>query len=215
MCVFSAPLGSPLSCEREDLLAQLAAALDSGAGPHGFFMRTWGAGLAYSNGVRPSPTWGRMSYYAERCPDPAQTMRFVVELARDPARHSAALGDYALAQLVSAHRMSEHLATRAGGAAADQLDGQTPDAVRRQRDALLALRADPTLWEAVRARYERAVGSVLVGFGPRSREVGGAFLTIANEPLLAGWERYVREVEGEDEWVARIYPADFWLYPAK
>ena len=56
---------------------------------------------------------------------------------------------------------------------------------------------------------------MLVGIGPRSRDVDGVFLTIANDALLDSWERYVREVEGEDEWVARIYPADYWLYPEK
>ena len=215
VCVFGAPLGEPLGYGRDDLLTHLAAALDTGAGPHSFFMRTWGAGLAYSNGVRPSPSWGRMSYYAERCPDPAQTMRFVIDLARDPARHGNGLSDYALAQLVSAHRQSQHLATRARAAAADLLDRRPPSAIRRQREALLALRQDPDLWEAVRARYEAAVGTVLVGLGPKSRDVDGVFLTIANDALLDSWERYVREVEGEDEWVARIYPADYWLYPEK
>ncbi|MEZ6183976.1 MAG: hypothetical protein R3F62_03080 [Planctomycetota bacterium] len=215
VCVFSAPLGEPLGCERRDLLALLAGAVDSGAGPHSFFMRTWGAGLAYSNGVRPSAEWGRISYYAERCPDPAQTMRFVVDLAKDPQRISADLSDYALAQLVSGHRMSEHLGSRARAAAADLLDGQTPQAVRRQREALLALRADPELWAAIRAEYEDALGRVLVGLGPTSRAAGGTYLTIANTPLLESWERYVREVEDPAEWVARVYPADYWIYPAK
>jgi hypothetical protein len=53
---------------------------------------------------------------------------------------------------------------------------------------------------------------VLVGLGKPSRaQPGGVFLTIGPERLLAGYEGYVRQVEGDAERVYRIYPSDFWI----
>ena len=51
---------------REALLDFLASRLYGGGGAHGIFIKTWGAGLAYSNGLGGSPAQGRISYYAER-----------------------------------------------------------------------------------------------------------------------------------------------------
>jgi hypothetical protein len=60
-------------------------------------MKTWGAGLAYSNGFRSSEASGYLTYYAERCPDLAATMGFVVgEMAAAP--YNPDLAEYAVAQ---------------------------------------------------------------------------------------------------------------------
>jgi Zn-dependent M16 (insulinase) family peptidase len=215
--VFSAGLGAPLAADPQALRGLLAGSIDSGAGPHALFMRTWGAGLAYSNGLRGSPLWGRVSYYAERCPDPVATMRFVVALATDAERASdPALLDYALAQLVGVHRMADRFETRARAQANDLQDGLSPERVRAQRDALLLLRHQPDTWQQVLARHREVVGRVLVGLGSPAREQPDAvFLTIAPERLLAEWEAYVREVEGPQERVFRLYPADLWVWPTQ
>ena len=211
--VLSAELAEPVSTDPEHLVDLLAGSIDGGSGPHAFFMNTWAAGLAYSNGLRPSPLDGRINYYAERCPDLVQTMKFVVGLAQDADRHDDAyLAEYALAQVVSRHRMSDRFESRARAMAADLLAGITPDRVRAQRTALLALREQADLWERVSARHLPVTGRVLVGLGARSREQpGGVFLTIAPERLLKTWEGYVQEVEGAEERVHRLYPADLWV----
>ena len=82
--------------EREALLRYLASKLYAGRGAHGLFMKTWAAGLAYSNGIRGSAEAGRVGYYAERCPDLAQTLGFVTEQL-DRAKPDPALVEYALA----------------------------------------------------------------------------------------------------------------------
>src|SRR5205085_2427995 len=50
------------------LLDFLAANLYTGHGAHSIFMKTWAAGLAYSNGLHPSIDLAQLDYYAERCP---------------------------------------------------------------------------------------------------------------------------------------------------
>ncbi|MCO5167708.1 MAG: hypothetical protein M9894_15280 [Planctomycetes bacterium] len=212
--VHGAALGGRASAARDDLLDLLAASLDAGGGPHAFFMNTWAAGLAYSNGLRAAPLWGRASYYAERCPDLAQTMRFVIDLARDPARHRDPwLLEYALAQLVTGTRVTDRFEARARGMASDLADGITPEAVRAQREALLALARDEGAWAEVERRRLPALRRVLVGAGaPPGGRVAheSVLLAIAPERLLASWEAYVRATEPGEE-VLRIWPGDFWL----
>jgi len=210
--VLSADLAAPLATGRDDLLDLLAGSVDSGAGPHAFFMNTWAEGLAYSNGLRSTPIAGRISYYAERCPDLVQTMRFVAGLATDADRYGPDLAEYAVAQLVSAHRVSDRFESRARAMAADLEDGITPEAVAAQREALMALREEPGLWDEIAARREAVEGRVLVGVGePARAHPGGVYLVIAPEPLVAEWAAHVRRVEGEDERVHRVWPADFWI----
>jgi len=65
----SARLASYQDRERDMLLDFLSAQLYSGGGAHSMFMKTWAAGLAYSNGLRNSPASGLLTYYAERVPE--------------------------------------------------------------------------------------------------------------------------------------------------
>lgn len=212
--VLSADLGGQASVARDDLLDLLSASIGAGGGPHAFFMNTWAAGLAYSNGLRAAPVWGRVSYYAERCPDLVQTMRFVVDLARDPARHDDPwLLEYALAQLVTGTRVGDRFEARARGMASDLTDGVLPERVRAQREALLDLARGAGAWAAVAPRRLDALRRVLVGLGapPDGRAAhGSVLLAIAPERLLAGWSEHVQASEPEAA-VHRVWPADFWL----
>ena len=198
--------------ERDTLISELAAAIYAGAGPHAFFMNTWSAGLAYSNGASVSASRQRASYYAERCPDLVQTMQFVVELAKGSGDLGEEMTEYAIARLVTGTRASDRFEARARAQAADLEDGITPERVAEYRQAILALRKDEHLWADMRARIQTMTGRTLVGLGARSREQpGGVFLTIAPERLLAEYEDYVQQVEADYEQVHRIYPADFWI----
>ena len=64
------------------MLDYLAVNLYTGHGAHSIFMKTWAAGLAYSNGLRPRISEARSTYYAERCPLLPQTLRFVIDQLR-------------------------------------------------------------------------------------------------------------------------------------
>ena len=61
------------------ILDYLTSNLYTGHGAHSMFMKTWAAGLAYSNGLRRSLDEGVIEYYAERCPLLPQTLRFVID----------------------------------------------------------------------------------------------------------------------------------------
>lgn len=198
------------------LRAELAGRLFGGAGAHAFFMKTWGAGLAYSNGLGVNPNEGRANYYAERCPDLVQTMTFVTGLVKDAAAlDDPFLAEYCVANAVTYSRESDEYESRTRAAADDVVDGDTPGRVARYRRAILTLRRDdPNLWESMKTSVVPMTGRVLPGVGPASRDVpGGLFFTIAPEPMLARWDEYVREHEGGAERVVRVYGRDFWIVP--
>ncbi|HTM20360.1 MAG TPA: hypothetical protein VL172_07635, partial [Kofleriaceae bacterium] len=67
--VHSAPGPFLTDTDDDSLMHYLAGNLYTGHGAHSIFMKTWAAGLAYSNGLRPSIRSGRVLYYAERCPE--------------------------------------------------------------------------------------------------------------------------------------------------
>lgn len=199
------------SADRESMLDLLASKLYAGGGAHGVFMKTWGAGLAYSNGLAASPSVGRISYYAERCTELPETLRFVVgELER--AQLDASLVEYAVAQVFLEFRSSSSFEARAEAMAADLADGVTPERVRAFREAVLALHDEEGIAEALYARLRDVCGRVLPGLGPASPEViDGVFFAIGPERQLDLYERYLTTVEGADARLHRLYPRDYWV----
>ena len=71
-----APTVAYTDTNADQVLDYLASNLYTGHGAHSMFMKTWAAGLAYSNGLRPRISEGTLHYYAERCPLLPQTLRF-------------------------------------------------------------------------------------------------------------------------------------------
>jgi len=213
--VNTAKAGGLDDLDERTLTAELAGRVFGGGGPHGFFMKTWGAGLAYSNGLGMNPAEGRVSYYAERCPDLVQTMSFVTGLVKDAqALDDPYLAEYCVAGAVTANRQSDEYETRTRAAADDMVDGDTPERVARYRKAVLALRNSVGLWILMKPNIVAMTGRVLPGVGPNSRDVAdGNFFVIAPAPMLDKWEKYVKEHEGKDERVFRIYGRDFWMVP--
>ncbi len=209
----SAKCASYFDTDPEVLLRFLAAKLYGGGGAHSLFMKTWAAGLAYSNGVRSGEERGRIIYYAERCPDLAQTVRFVVnEIENAPA--DTALAEYALAQAFSTNRGSGRYEARGEAMAADLADGVTPEVVRRFRSAVLALRNRPDLYSELAARMELVYGEVLPGCGPAALPPAGSrasSFVIGPEKQIKSYERYLNEVAGEGIRLYRLYPRDFWI----
>jgi hypothetical protein len=188
----------------------LSARLYGGGGAHSMFMKTWGAGLAYSNGLRSNENTGKLTYYAERCPDLAQTMQFVVNELKN-APYEPSLAKYAVAQAFSVNRAGGRYENRGEAMAADLADGLTPDVVSGFRQRILDLRSDEKLYDKLYGIMNDTYGEVLPGLGPDAKDVPGAgYFIIGPENQFQSYEKYINGVEGEIK-IQRIFPRDFWL----
>jgi len=188
----------------------LAGKMYGGGGPHGLFMKTWAAGLAYSNGYGNSQQSGRASYYAERCPDISETMKFVVNELKT-AQPTPDLTDYAIAQVFGSSRSPDRYEARGEAMAADLADGYTPEVVRRYSEKVLQLRQRPNLLDELKTRMENVYGTALIGYGrPLSESTDGHFFIIGPEKQFQSFEQYIASTEGPQT-VYRLYPRDFWL----
>jgi hypothetical protein len=154
---------------------------------------------------------GEVRYYADKCPDPAQTLRFVDEVASAFALDDASSLEYSLADAFGGYRAGGDFAGR-GKALADDLEaGDRPELVRAFHTALLRLAREPGALAETRARFHAALGRVLVGLpgGRVSASPEAAAFFVGPEALIARYEAFVRE-RGEAERVVRLYPRDFW-----
>jgi Zn-dependent M16 (insulinase) family peptidase len=196
---------------KEALLDYLASRLYGGGGAHAIFIKTWGAGLAYSNGLGGSPALGRISYYAERTPELPQTLRFVIEELKK-AKPDPGLVEYAVAVAFSQFRSASGYESRGESMANDIADGTPPEAVRRFRQGLLDLRKSPNLSDELFKRMNTVYARILPGLGAKASDVqGGVFYVIGPEKQLAAYEQYLKTVEGADARLFRIYPRDYWI----
>jgi Zn-dependent M16 (insulinase) family peptidase len=196
--------------DREKLLKFLSARLYGGGGAHSMFMKTWGAGLAYSNGLRSNENTGKLTYYAERCPDLAQTMQFVVNELKN-APYDPSLADYAVAQAFNANRAGGRYEARGEAIAADLADDLKPEVVAKFRQSILDLRADEELYDKLHNIMFDTYGEVLPGLGPDGEDVPGAiYFIIGPEGQFQSYEKYIDGVEG-DVTIQRLYPRDYWL----
>lgn len=199
----------------DKLVDFLAARLYGGGGAHSMFMKTWGAGLAYSNGLRSRESDGRLIYYAERCPDLAQTMQFVVgELKKAP--YDESLGEYTVAQAFNANRASTTYEARGEAMARDLADGITPEAVRNFRQGILDLHNSPDFYKRVQGRMESVYGELLPDYGATGAESvaksNAVNFIVGPEKQFELYERYLKSVEPGAK-IYRLYPRDFWLVP--
>ena len=207
----SAPNTGYRDTDRGKLLDYLASNLYSGHGAHGVFMKTWAAGLAYSNGLRVRPVEARLNYYAERTPELPQTLQFVInELKR--AKADPGLVDYSIALAFDGSRSAASYEDRAEAMAADLADGLTPDIVRRFRSSILQLRKDPNLTSALFGRMNTVYGKVLPGMNVKARDVkSGVYFVIGPEQQISAWETYLKRSDDPGDTVFRLYPRDFWM----
>ncbi|MFN2510492.1 MAG: hypothetical protein ABR568_03490 [Pyrinomonadaceae bacterium] len=208
----SAPSVSYLEADnRDEILDYLASRLYAGGGAHGIFIKTWGAGLAYSNGFRGSPSTGRLGYYAERTPELPQTLRFVIDELKK-VKVDPGLVEYAIAGAFGAFRSASPYEVRGESMANDIADGLTPDVIRRFRQSILALRQDPKLADELFKRMAKVYARILPGLGVKARDVkGGIYYVIGPEKQLSAYEEYLKTVEGPDLRLHRIYPRDYWM----
>jgi len=188
----------------------LAGKMYCGGGPHSLFMRTWSAGLAYSNGVGVGAASGRVSYYAERCPDIGETMRFVVGELQG-AQENQELCGYSVAQIFGDTRAASRYVSRGRSMAADLADGYTPERVAAYRKKVLEVSKDENLYDELREKMENIYGRVLIGYGKSIATTPGAYVFLVGpEPQFKSLETLVANTEGKQP-IYRLYPRDFWL----
>ena len=207
----SAPGASYRTTDPDTLLDYVASNLYAGHGAHGLFMKTWAAGLAYSNGIRIRPMEGRLNYYAERTPLLPQTMQFVIDEVKK-AKPDPALVDYAIAGAFDGSRSASSYEERGESMAADLADGLTPEIVERFHRSILALKSRPDLSADLFRRMPQVYAHVLPGMGTHATDVaGGVFFVIGPEKQLSAYEEYLKKTEGPGTSLFRLYPRDFWL----
>lgn len=196
--------------DREKQLDFLASRLYAGYGAHGVFLKTIGAGLAYSNGLRGSVQSGRVGYYAERTPEIPQTVKFVVDILKNGERDPH-LADYTIAQVFGESRAAGTYESRAEGMANDLADKQTSDQVRAFRTSILELGKDAKLGDKLFDRKDAVYGKALPGYNVKGRDVADAYyFTIGPDKQLDAWESYLKNAEGDAK-LYRLYPRDFWM----
>ena len=206
----SAESASYYDFDEETLLNFMAARLYGGGGAHSMFMKTWSAGLAYSNGLRSNEFTGRLRYYAERCPDLSQTMQFVVDELKN-APFDPSLAGYAVAQAFTSVRSGNRYDSRGIAMAADLADGLTPEKVSRFRGKVIELGKRENIYDDLHERMISTYGQVLPGYGPSGSESNNAnYFLIGPESQLQPYQDYLNSVE-DDAILYRLYPRDFWL----
>jgi hypothetical protein len=206
----NAPATALTDTSDDAVLDYLASSTYTGHGAHSLFMKTWAAGLAYSNGVHPLIKEAELEYYAERCPLLPQTLRFVIEQLK-AAKVDASIARYAIASAFDS-RIAQGYETRAAAMADDLVDGVTPDVVRAFRSHLLVLARREDLAATLAARLPTVYGKVLPGFGPSSAD--SVYFVIGPLKQLDAYQDYLHAAVGKDAALHRLYPRDFWI-PAK
>ena len=189
----------------------LAFKVFGGAGPHGVFMKTWSAGLAYSNGLRSSAAEGRSSYYAERTPELPQTLKFVINELKTAPR-TQALAEYTLAQVFAGTRAGSSFESRTSAMASDLADGWPPSVIRDFRANILKLRSKPDLDQQLYNRMDAVYAKVLPGYdGKLPQSPNSTYFVIGPEKQLDAWEKYLKLSQGEDAKLYRLVARDYWV----
>jgi hypothetical protein len=224
--IISAPLTHQHAWERAGLVDYLAGNLLGGGGDQGLFMQTWAAGLAYSNGIRPRERTGLLRYYAERCPDAAQTLGFVEDCVHKAPPVDRARAATALVASFGGSRAALSYAERTGQRALelqvahDPSRGAVPHAAgpsrleeqRAFRQGLLDLLADPTLADQLEARKLPVHALVFPGLGDPAwtPAPGTQFFLIGPESQFELMDRYLaRHAPGQS--LRRLRPCHYWL----
>jgi hypothetical protein len=207
----NAPATGLLDTSQDPILDYLASNIFTGHGAHSLFMKTWAAGLAYSNGVHPFARGAQLEYYAERCPLLPQTMRFVVDQVK-AAKPDPNYARYAIAKAFDS-RIAAGYEERAMAMADDLADGLTPDVVTRFRKALLAQAERPDLARELFKRLPAVYGKVMPGYGTPAK-AGAINFVIGPAKQLDAYQAYLRASVDKTAVVHRLYPRDFWI-PAK
>ncbi len=195
------------------VLDYLASNLYTGHGGHSVFSKTLAAGLAYSNGIRPTVDGGALVYYAERTPLLPQTMKFVIDELKK-VKPDASIARYAVATAFSS-RVASSYEARASAMASNLVDGQTADLVKAFRTRVLELAKQPDIATKLYARLESTYGKVLPGYGVSATkpDPNAVYFVIGPDKQLSAWEDYLKAIYKDPKVgkLYRLYPRDFWI----
>ncbi|MFH2036333.1 MAG: hypothetical protein ABIJ45_08020, partial [Candidatus Zixiibacteriota bacterium] len=208
--MFSAKIAEEYDTSRAAIVNCLAGKMFGGGGPHGLFMKTWAAGLAYSNGYTYGQAGGRVRYYAERCPDIAETMKYVVDQMKN-ADDDPSLVDYSVAQVFGYSRAPSRYESRGYEMAKDLVHNRTPEKISNFRQRVLNYKNEEGVYFDIKTHLEDAYGPVLIGYGqPLSESHDGNFFIIGPEAQFESLEKLIETEEGKQT-VYRLYPRDYWI----
>jgi hypothetical protein len=203
-----APNGYFGDASDDSVLDYLSSNLYTGHGAHSIFMKTWAAGLAYSNGVRVYVERGQLEYYAERCPLLPQTLKFVIGELKKGSKPDANIARYAVAKAFDA-RVALGFEQRASAMASNLVDGLTPDVQKAFRTKVIAAAKDPQLADKLFGRMEKVYGKVLPGYG--SPDPTSINFVIGPDKQLTAYQEYLKAAVGKDATLHRLYARDFWI----
>jgi len=226
----SAPLTSYGDIQNGEKIDYLTSKLYGGSGAHGLFMRTWAAGLAYSNGIGSSARSGLVSYYAERCSDGTETLRYITELMNDASEtiDGNFFLDYALANSFGDYRGGDTYISRGRAMANDLADGFDPERIRKFKRSLLRQRnrwqntlettsapeksglGQNFLTEMIES-LPRIAGPVIPGYGHGAGGVKGAVnYMIGPSNQIDDFTEFLSSKEPLARPV-RLYQSDYWI----
>jgi hypothetical protein len=207
----SASLVAYKDTQRNDLLKYLAAELYGGGGKQSVYTKTIGAGLSYSTGVWTSPRSGEFSYYAERTPELPQTLSYVINEIKHSPIDTTVL-DYVISLAVGNFRSADDYESRGEAMAADLTDGINPEMIKDFRKAILNIRKERGLIYEIYKYKDGVYEKILPGYGIPSKDVkGGFFFVIGPEKQMVAYEGYLKQTNGADTKLYRLYPRDFWM----
>jgi len=195
--------------ERKELLRTVASKLFSGAGPHSFFVKTWAAGLAYSNGIGQYPAAKLIWYYAERSPDLPSLIKLVNSMASGTQElQDPRIVDYAMSGAFSFSRLTNSASARGRAMAHDLRDGNEPEKIRQFSEAILKLRQDHNLLRDLKDVTLTSICGVLLRDDCRKEQEAGesVFFFLGPEQIVSSAEKQIPIPS-----LLRLYTSDFWM----
>jgi Zn-dependent M16 (insulinase) family peptidase len=195
--------------DHDSLVQVLSSNLLTGSGPQTLYMKTWEAGLAYSNGVRSDPDSRLLQYYAERSPDLPTLVEFVNAIARKiDGLEEDSLVDYTLSRTFSFSRKTLPISERGRLLANDIRDGIEPEKVRRFSEAILSMRQEPDLAKQLKQAGLASICGVLLLEDCRQQQARSrsTFFLVGSEKVLTEAEQRL-SISG----LRRLYPSDYWI----
>lgn len=207
--VFTADFPGYTELDRQSLLQVLSSMLFEGTGPQSFYMKTWEAGLAYSNGI--ASVMGRrfLLYYADHVPDITSLIALVNSLPQANYSLSASRAvDYALSQAFVPPRAMLPFSRRARAFALDNRDGNTPDRIRKFSQRMLELGHDPSLGQELIRMRVQSIDPVLFDKAnlDKKETARSIFFFLGPEQALSS---AANRLPAHD--MLLMWPSDYWI----
>lgn len=207
--IFTARFPGYEDLDHASLLRSLSSRVRAGGGPQSLYMKTWEAGLAYGNGIRPLPARKMLYYYADRSPSISALVQLVNSLYDKLGElGNDSLADYVLSQTFAYSRSMLTFTERARSMAADLRDGIKPEQIRRYAEAVLKLRSEPNFLMDLMKAAPDAADLVLLKPGEEQQQKAAQtiFFMIGPESMLAQTEQQLSIPR-----LLRLWPSDYWI----